>query len=205
MARTPKRTAEKDTQRLGDRTRRRVLDHAARILRQKGYASTSLRDIAGAAEMKIGSLYYHFSSKDELVEEVLSEGIRQVETQVREAVAKAQGAGADALEIIRLAMIAHMQAVHDKGDYASANIKCFGHTPPEMQRNLRNVRKHLDDFWRATLDQAFDDGLIDAETDPLTLRMGMIGMMNWTLEWRRPSDASPAALGQQFFDILFKR
>jgi len=45
-----------------DDTRRQILDAAAKLLRQNGYASTSLRDIAAATGMKAGSLYYHFAS-----------------------------------------------------------------------------------------------------------------------------------------------
>ncbi len=205
MAVTSSSSLDSEKQRLGDRTRRRILDHAARLLRQKGYASTSLRDISAAAEMKVGSLYYHFTSKDDLVEVVLTEGIRQVETKVREAVAKARGQGEDALEVIRVAMIAHTEAIHVKDDYASANVRCFAHTPPEMMKNLRNVRKDLDDFWRELLAKARNDGLLEIDADLLTFRMAIIGMMNWTLEWRRPSDPSPAALGQQFYNILFRQ
>ena len=55
-------------------TRRVILEAAAALFREKGYAEVSLRDIAEAARIKTGSLYYHFESKESLVEEILALG-----------------------------------------------------------------------------------------------------------------------------------
>ncbi|ORB76440.1 hypothetical protein BST46_30110, partial [Mycobacterium timonense] len=55
-------------------TRARILDSAALIFRNKGYAGTRLSDVAAAANTQAGSLYYHFPSREELVEEVLRVG-----------------------------------------------------------------------------------------------------------------------------------
>src|SRR5271154_5122899 len=55
-------------------TRRLILEAAAALFREKGYAEVSLREIAQAAGMKTGSLYYHFESKESLVEEFPSGG-----------------------------------------------------------------------------------------------------------------------------------
>ena len=45
-------------------TREEILAAAARLFRQQGYATTTLRQIAEAAGIKAGSIYYHFGSKD---------------------------------------------------------------------------------------------------------------------------------------------
>jgi len=41
-------------------TRERVLLEASRLFRHRGYAATTLREIADAAGVKAGSIYYHF-------------------------------------------------------------------------------------------------------------------------------------------------
>ena len=55
-------------------TRQAILHAAAGLFRERGYAAVSLRDIAEVVGMKTGSLYYHFSSKEGLVEEILTLG-----------------------------------------------------------------------------------------------------------------------------------
>ena len=48
-------------------SQKRVLDAAARIFRDYGYAGATMRVIAEQAGLKAGSLYYHYTSKDELI------------------------------------------------------------------------------------------------------------------------------------------
>ena len=87
MTKRASRTSPAPAKAPPDDTRRQILNAAAKLLRQNGYASTSLRDIAAATGMKAGSLYYHFASKEELAETVMAEGIDLVRAAVRKALA----------------------------------------------------------------------------------------------------------------------
>jgi len=49
------------------RTRQRLLDEAQRLFRERGYAATSLEQIAEAADVTKGAIYGHFSSKEDLL------------------------------------------------------------------------------------------------------------------------------------------
>jgi AcrR family transcriptional regulator len=48
-------------------TRQRLLDEAERLFRERGYAATSLEQVAEAAEVTKGAIYGHFSSKEDLL------------------------------------------------------------------------------------------------------------------------------------------
>jgi len=48
-------------------TRQRLLDEAQRLFRERGYAATSLEQIAEAADVTKGAIYGHFSSKEDLL------------------------------------------------------------------------------------------------------------------------------------------
>ncbi len=50
-----------------DQTRGRILEAALEIFREKGFAATTMREVAAAAEMATGAAYYHFASKEALV------------------------------------------------------------------------------------------------------------------------------------------
>ena len=71
----------------GNASRARILDAAAALFRDQGYAAVSLRAIAAAAGMQSGSVYYHFGSKEEIVTEVLNLGIERVHDQVSTTIA----------------------------------------------------------------------------------------------------------------------
>ncbi|MFJ8864172.1 TetR/AcrR family transcriptional regulator [Streptomyces sp. NPDC102473] len=53
--------------------RRRLTAAAAQVLHEQGVERTTLADIAGAAGVPVGNVYYYFKTKDELVRAALSE------------------------------------------------------------------------------------------------------------------------------------
>lgn len=80
MARTVGSAAEE--------TRRRILDEATALFTERGYAGTSIRDISDRLGMTKGALYYHFSSKDDLLHAMIAPllgGLLAFVGQVREA------------------------------------------------------------------------------------------------------------------------
>lgn len=54
--------------------RQRLIDGALRCVSEKGYAATTARDIAAAADANLGSIGYHFGSKEALLQEAIGEG-----------------------------------------------------------------------------------------------------------------------------------
>lgn len=53
-------------------TRQRIVDTAMRMFVEQGYDGTSLREIAEALEVTKAALYYHFRTKEEIVEEAFA-------------------------------------------------------------------------------------------------------------------------------------
>lgn len=51
----------------GEQRKLELIDHALACLAKKGYAETSLRDIAAAANLNLGRLHYYFGSRTELL------------------------------------------------------------------------------------------------------------------------------------------
>jgi len=64
--------------RKGEVTAERILDAAEALFAERGYAGTSLRDVAARVELRIPSIYNHFPSKDALYAAVLARGIGPV-------------------------------------------------------------------------------------------------------------------------------
>ena len=55
---------------MSDDTRSLVRSTALRLFRERGYAATTMRAIAQEAGVSTGNAYYHFESKDHLVQEL---------------------------------------------------------------------------------------------------------------------------------------
>ena len=54
--------------RKGGQTRARILETALRLFREQGYEKTTMRAIAAAGGVSLGSAYYYFESKEHLVQ-----------------------------------------------------------------------------------------------------------------------------------------
>ena len=89
--------------------RQKVLDAAARLFREKGYAGTTMREVADRCGIRAASLYYHFPSKDEILGEVFDYGVRHVADAVRAAVDELP-ASASSYEKVRAAVRAHLES-----------------------------------------------------------------------------------------------
>src|SRR6266851_2075058 len=63
--------------------RREILQVAARLFRAKGYAATSLEEVADAIGITKAAIYYHFTSKDEVLFEMRDRIVRESLVRVR--------------------------------------------------------------------------------------------------------------------------
>ncbi len=166
-------------------SRRLVLDQAARLFRERGFAETSLRDIAGACGMKTASLYYHFPSKEDIVAEVLNTGIANVAAEVQRRIA-ALGPDAPPADLLRAGISGHLHALLELDDFTGANIRIFGHVPPRVRAATMAQREQYEQMWRDLLADAAARGAIRPGTDLRLLRLLLLGAMNWTVEWHKP-------------------
>ncbi len=165
-----------------DISRSQILDAAALLFRNQGYAATTLRQIADAIDMKAGSIYYHFASKDEILDEVLEIGERAALEAVQQAIA-ALGPNASHRSRIECAIKSHLQALLEKSVYSSANIRIYGQLPEHIKRRHRKLRGEYAKLWDELFAAARKAGEIRANISIVPLRMFVLGALNWTVEW----------------------
>src|SRR5689334_15740575 len=60
--------------------RRRLVEGARLLLHQQGVEKTTLADIAQAADVPVGNVYYYFKTKDELVQAAIDARAQDIET-----------------------------------------------------------------------------------------------------------------------------
>ncbi|HZU52912.1 MAG TPA: TetR family transcriptional regulator [Holophagaceae bacterium] len=76
------------TQSKAEATRDRILQAALKLFQEKGFDATTMRDIAQAAGMSLGSTYYHFDSKEALVMAFYEESQEALQDRIPEAMAE---------------------------------------------------------------------------------------------------------------------
>ncbi|MFC4949630.1 TetR family transcriptional regulator [Pseudonocardia sp. GCM10023141] len=175
----------------GVRTRRRLLDAAAAEVARHGAARASLTQIAVAAGLKTGSIYFHFASKDELIETMLADGLRETLRYLDDALAAVPDA-ADARGRLRAAIRAHLDALHELNDYAAVVLALDTAADGPAAAEYHRLRRVYGRQWIALIEDAQRAGVLTAAVDPRTVRELIVGAMNAGLVGLGPGGRSPA-------------
>lgn len=189
MSARPLRTTRSDSRLQG------LLDVAAGLFAQRGYAATSMREIALGVKMLPGSVYCHFASKDELLLAVYEAGVGELEAAVHAAVKP----GAEPWTQLEAACLAHLETVLKRSDYAQVLIRVLPEDVPPVAERLRTLR--------AGYEQVFRDLVaalpLPKGTDRHTLRLMLLGALNWARFWFDPQGReTPRALARKFVGLL---
>jgi AcrR family transcriptional regulator len=171
-----------------------LLDAAARLFGRQGFHGTSIRDIVRSVPMLPGSIYYHFATKDLLLAAVYSEGVRRILERVQAAVA----ASADPWDRLEAACVAHLEALLAEGDYAQVVIRVQPGDVPSIAERLVAQR---DAYERLFVD-LIADLPIDPAADRRSLRLLLLGALNWSQTWYRPGRDEPRAIARKFIALL---
>jgi AcrR family transcriptional regulator len=185
-----------------DSRREKILDISAKLFSKHGYNGTVLRDIASALDMKAGSLYYHFDSKEQLVLEVLTIGVENIIDTVKKEV-ESLPESSSSKDIISAAVQGHLSALLEKGDYTSTSIRNLGQLPESVQADILVIRDRYEDMWRSLLLDAQQKGEIKSSVNLKILRLSLLGMLNRTLAWYKKGDLSIEEIAQFQVDFFW--
>ena len=183
-------------------SKERILLSAARLFRDQGYAATTLRMIASLSEIKAGSIYYHFDSKESILIDVLNRGIENVENEVRMRI-NLLPSNSTFKDILKTAIEGHLAGILSNGDYTSANIKIYSQIPLKAKERHKVVRRAYADYWDSLFEEAFDNGELREALNKNVFRLFVLGSLNWTTEWYDPKRGSFEDLVDQVTAILF--
>ncbi len=183
-------------------SRELLLGYAAKLFREKGYTATSVRDIVKRAHIEPSALYYHFASKQALLDAVLDRSITSVMAQVREALDQLPQE-ATPRERFCVAIATHIRSMVLHGDFALAGRRVMGQIPPALRRKHDALRATYGDFWQTLFSQAAQRNDFRDDAKLGLARMFLMGAINWTTEWFDPKIKSPEELAAVFCDILF--
>jgi AcrR family transcriptional regulator len=181
-----------------DNRRLQLLDAAARFFSQRGFHATSMRDIARAADMLSGSIYYHFSSKQEILLAVYAEGARRI----GELVDSAISAETEPWKRLEAASAAHLNALSvAHRDYAQVMIRTLPQEADGIEVQLRDIRHNYEIKFRKLIDEL----PLPADVDRHYLRLMLIGALNWSHVWYKPDGDRPEVVAKAFIQTLRRR
>lgn len=184
-----------------DATRSRILEAAACLFRDRGYATVNLREIAAECGMKAGSLYYHFESKEAIVAEILDAGIEAVHSEVKAALEQLPPT-TPAVEVIHTAILTHLRSLFVYNNFTSANVRIYNQVPEVVRKGNVKARRRYEALWGDILERAEKEGIVRKGVDLKNFRLLLISSLNATLEWFDIRRGKLDALASSYADLM---
>lgn len=169
-------------------TRGVILNTAAALFLERGYAKTKVMDIARAAGITPATLYWHFTSKEDVLFEYLQGSIETFNNRIAAAIEGVE----HPVERLRTLAVAHTklqlefreqaQTVHSL-TYASAEL--LSALAPERTTFINKlIRVHVDRI-KETVVAGLSSGLFHA-SDASTLTFAVLNVCEYSALWFRP-------------------
>jgi AcrR family transcriptional regulator len=176
-----------------------ILRAAAQAFRQRGFGETGMRDIAEAAGFSHGNIYYYFANKLELLFFCQDYSLDRM----IEAMHELSHERMPADEKLRRIIERQLHFMLDELDGAAAHLEIDALSPAMRTRIVKKrdtyegmVRKVIVDGMRSGVFRRADAGLVTR---------AMLGAINWTARWYRPSGPTPASeVALAFSDYLVR-
>ena len=177
-----------------------LLDLAATMFAERGLRATTVRDIADSAGILSGSLYHHFKSKEQMVEEVLRDFLDWLFTRYQEIV----GREADPLERVKGLFMTSFEAIENR--HAQVVIyqdeaKRLSSLPQFAFVDERNREQRT--MWVDILKQGIKEGCFRPDID-VNLVYRFIRDTTWvSVRWYQPGGPLTAEqVGRQYLAIV---
>lgn len=154
---------------------------ATTLFAEKGFNGTSIGDLANELGLTTASLYYHVSGKQELLLRVLEDGMSNFLNRLEELAEL----DLQPREKIRLAVENHLHFVltHKQEVAVFLRERRFLESPLRETYDARVNR--YDHLFTEVIREGMATGTVPAG-DPTLLRLAILGMINWIVEWYEP-------------------
>jgi AcrR family transcriptional regulator len=187
------------------RTRRRearreaILRVAAPLFVRKGFAATSLDDVATALGLTRPAIYHYFTDKHQILLEIVERGFNNLSREAR-TIARGEGRAIDKLERI---FHLHLSRVAADPQAIFLVIAEAGDLAPSARAVLKRRQQTYETVLTTLFEEAMADGDL-APSNPRLLIKGMVSLANWVYAWYDPRGLYRHEDIARFFWALFR-
>lgn len=189
--------SDEKTGRKTSATRLKVLQVAADLFANRGYSGVGVNEIGEATGLGRGALYYHISSKEDLLYDITTAYMSDLIAE-GQAIAAAE---ADPVQRIRKLSRALMMTI---SEHLSEMTVCFRELhalTAERRRAVTGLHGDYQALWSTTLAEGVAKGVF--VPTPSVLLKGLLGMYFYSFLWLVPRGPENAAeIGDSFAEVV---
>jgi AcrR family transcriptional regulator len=167
---------------LTSNRKQELIQTAACLFKQKGFASTSMRDLAAELGMEAASLYHHIKSKDELLEVIcfdLADKLTTAVTEVNDIYFNAE-------DKLRMAIKNHVEILTQNIHFSTVFIQDWRHLTEPKLTEFRALRDAYENGMRIIVQEGKNEDIFD-DVDEKFAALTVLSTLNWINEWYSPT------------------
>ena len=158
-----------------------ILNISAKQFREKGFAAASMRDLASDLGMEAASLYYHISSKDELLETICFSMSEKFITAIKEV----NDIYFNAEEKLRMAIKLHVQLITENLDQSVVFLNEWRHLKEPHKSKYISLRDEYENEFKSIIVQGKEEDIFD-DVDLEFANLIILSAVNWIYQWYNP-------------------
>jgi AcrR family transcriptional regulator len=182
----PRRRARQPTARALER-QQEIYDVAAEILHKKGYAATTLQEIATAVGLLKGSLYYYIDSKGDLLYRIT----RKIHDEAIANLEAAQATPGPAATRLHQLVEGHVLGFGRRLTSIRVFYTEYAVLPDDRRREIMADRRRYEDYVNELLVEGVVDGSFCPGLDVRIIGNAILTMINTVYLWYRPGRDDP--------------
>jgi len=155
-------------------SKERIFQEAALLFQSKGYAATSIRELADKVGLKPSSFYSHISSKEEILKTICQRAGTTFANGLEEIIAR----NGTAFESLTAIIDLHITVAFEDPSAITVFNDEWRHLTGEALQEFRANRKHYQQSVTGLIRQAISDKGI-SENDPNVIFNTLIGATRW--------------------------
>ena len=200
---TKRKPRERATTAAHDEKRLEIIEHCAVLFDKVGYHGLTMQMLADEAGLGKPTLYHYFSSKADILFEMLQLHLDAAISEVAAVAAQCD----DPEEVLVQACAFTLREIATHPGYVRAVMEHYGDLEGERRAEIRKRRQAYFDLIAGAIGKGIETGQF-RQQDPAVSTLVFVGMCNWAYKWY-PAMASKNApekmartLSQVFLDGL---
>lgn len=168
-------------------SRAAIIEVATRLIGERGFPATSMRDIAREVGILAGSLYAHIDGKESILLEIIERSIEEYITEGQ----RAELGATSSEERLRALISAHVEVVARGPSTTKIVFHQWRYLGEANRSIVRGYRDQYEQLFAKAISDGIADGTFTADLHVPTMVRTVLGALNWTPEWLSTEGPDP--------------
>lgn len=182
-----------------NRTKRKIFETSMKLFAEKGYDATSIEEITSVVGVAKGTLYYHFSSKEEIFNFLVDEGMKLLQNSISIKIAQKD----NVIDKLKSVLLIQLKILYKYEDFITIILsQVWGHD----QRNIQcqdYVFRYID-IIEGIVKEGIDNGeIIEADSRAIANNIFNATCMSLLYKKDKDNDISMNDLYKKMEVIVF--